>query len=202
MSNMRKWFGPSREEIWRQLSSEIQAEYLPGTFWKGDKVVVVHREWTITLDTFVVSTGKTTVRFTRLRAPYVNPDNFRFNIYRKSVFTGLGKFLGMEDVTVGFPEFDEDFVIKGNDPKVIALFQNARLRELISAQKRIRFSVKDSEGVFGPVYPENVDTLEFVVRGVIKDVARLKLLFDLFAETLDELCRLGSAYEANPGVKN
>jgi len=31
-------------------------------------------------------------------------------------------------------------------------------------------------------------------------VDRLKQLFDLFAETLDELCRLGSAYEKNPGV--
>jgi hypothetical protein len=39
------------------------------------------------------------------------------------------------------------------------------------------------------------------VVGVIKDVARLKLLYDLFSKTLDELCRMGSAYENDPQVK-
>jgi hypothetical protein len=34
--------------------------------------------------------------------------------------------------------------------------------------------------------------------GVIKDVDRLKSLFDLFAETLDTLCVIGSAYETPP----
>lgn len=41
----------------------------------------------------------------------------------------------------------------------------------------------------------------FLVTGVIKDVERLKRLFELFAETLDELCRMGSAYQHAPEVK-
>ena len=52
----------------------------------------------------------------------------------------------------------------------------------------------------GQNFPLDVDELYFQVGGVIKDVDRLKQLFDLFAETLDELCRMGSAYEKNPGV--
>jgi hypothetical protein len=39
------------------------------------------------------------------------------------------------------------------------------------------------------------------VVGVIKDVERLKALFELFSETLDQLCRIGSAYERAPDVK-
>jgi hypothetical protein len=39
------------------------------------------------------------------------------------------------------------------------------------------------------------------VAGVIKDVERLKHLYDLFGETLDELCRIGSAYQSDPGVR-
>jgi hypothetical protein len=39
------------------------------------------------------------------------------------------------------------------------------------------------------------------VVGLIKDVDRLKHLYDLFAETLDELCRIGSAYQSDPGVQ-
>ena len=50
-----------------------------------------------------------------MRAPYVNPEGFRFTIYRKGIFSELGKLLGMQDIEVGDPEFDEAFIIKGND---------------------------------------------------------------------------------------
>jgi hypothetical protein len=36
------------------------------------------------------------------------------------------------------------------------------------------------------------------VAGVVKDVDRLKLLYELFAETLNHLCHIGSAYEDDP----
>ena len=37
--------------------------------------------------------------------------------------------------------------------------------------------------------------------GVIKDVERLKHLFELFGLVLDQLCEIGSAYGRNPGVQ-
>jgi hypothetical protein len=36
--------------------------------------------------------------------------------------------------------------------------------------------------------------------GIVKDVERLKLLYELFAETLDQLCRIGLANETTPNV--
>ena len=51
--------------------------------------------------TYTVSTGKTTIVFTRMRAPYVNPNSFRFTIYRKGFFSGIGKFFGMQDIEIG-----------------------------------------------------------------------------------------------------
>jgi hypothetical protein len=35
---------------------------------------------------------------------------------------------------------------------------------------------------------------------VIKDVDRLKALFDLFAAVLNQLCRIGAAYKQETGV--
>ncbi len=143
--------------------------------------------------------GKTLV--TRLRAPYVNPERFRFTIYRKSVFSDLGKLLGMQDIEIGDPDFDEAFIIKGNDEsRVRDLFANPKIRQMIQAQPKIRLDVKDSEGWFGPKFPEDVDELHFQVVGVIKDLERLKSLFGLFAAILDQLCRIGSAYKREPGI--
>ena len=195
------WFGPSKDEVWRQLSQEIRAEFVGGGFWKGNKVQAHVGPWTITLDTYTVSDGHSSTTFTRMRAPYVNPEGFRFTIYRKGFFSDLGKFLGMQDIEVGDFEFDEAFIIKGNDEgKLCGLFANPKIRQMIQDQPKIRLEVKDSEGWFGPKFPENVDELHFQVVGVIKDVERLKALFDLFAAVLDQLCRIGSAYKQEPGV--
>jgi hypothetical protein len=206
MTLRQKLFGPSRAEIWKQLSQQIDGTYQPGSFWKGDKVQVQHDGWTVTLDIHhvVVSTGKSTIviPYTRFRAPYVNPANFRFSIYKKSFFSGIAKFMGMQDVEVGHPEFDDRFIIKGKDDgKLRRLFENASLRQTLLNQSEAHVSVKDDEGWFGKNFPADVDELQFVVHGEIKDVARLKGLFEAFAICLDALHEIGEATKTDPGVK-
>jgi hypothetical protein len=89
MGILRELFGPSKEEIWRQLSAETGAHYVEGGVWKGSKVVARHGQWTITLDTITESSGDTSSTYTRMRAPYVNKDGFRFTICRKGFFSDL-----------------------------------------------------------------------------------------------------------------
>jgi hypothetical protein len=203
MSFLAGVFGPGREEVWKQLCGEIGADFVDGGFWKGDKVQAHVKGWTVTLDVYTVSTGHSHVTYTRMRAPFVNRDGFRFRIYRKGLFSGLGKALGMQDIEVGVSsQFDDDFIIQGNDEiKVRSLFSNAEIRRLIQEQPQIRLELKDDEGIFRSRFPEGVDELHFQVLGVIRDVERLKKLFDLFAEVLEEMHRLGFASDEDPGVK-
>jgi hypothetical protein len=71
------WFGPSRDEVWRQLSEEIGAEVVQGGFWKGGSKVQAHfGPWIVTLDTYTVPSGHSHVTVTRIRVPYVNPEGF------------------------------------------------------------------------------------------------------------------------------
>jgi len=202
MSILRQIFGPSKEEMWSQLGREIGAEYQPGGFFKEGKVVLTHREWQITLDTYTVSTGKSHVTFTRIRAPFVNPDGFRFNIYRKGIFSGIARLLGTQDIEIGDAYFDDEFIIQSSSQDLVyRLLSNLEIRQLIQNQPDIHFEVKDDEGWFLNKFPEGVDELYFQTSGVITDVGRLKALFDLFAAVLDQLCRFGSGYETDPGVK-
>ena len=204
MSFFDSLFGPSKDEIWQQFSAATGGQFSEGGFWKGSsRVDARHGDWIVTLDTFTVSTGKSSATYTRMSAPYANPDGFNFNVYRKGIFSDLGKMLGMQDVNVGYPDFDEAFIIKGNDEaKLRRLFANPKIRELISAQPQIRFCVQEIERGFWSraEVPAGVDMLYFQVGGVIKDVERLKQLYELFSETLDELCRIGSAEEKAPGA--
>jgi hypothetical protein len=198
----RGWFGPKRAEVWRQLSETIGGRYVEGGFWKGDRVEASYGEWTITLDTYTVHANNTHITYTRLRAPYVNPGEFRFKIYRRSVFSDIGKFFGMQDVEVGDAAFDRDFIVKTtSEAQVKELLSNPRLREEMAAQPTVTVTVYDDEGLFKRSFPDGVDALSTVVRGVVKDAARLEQLFALHADILDELCRIGAAYETAPDVK-
>ncbi len=194
-------FGTSKDEAWRRLGEEAGADFIDGGFWKGSKLQGHVGPWTVTLDTYTVHTGHAHFTYTRMRAPFVNPEGLRFTVYRRSFFSELGKLLGMQHIEVGDPEFDEAFIIKGTDEtKVRELFADPEVRSLMLAQPHIRLEVKDSEGWFGPAFPVDVDELHFQVHGVIKELDRLKALFDLFAAVLDRLCRIGSAAEREPGV--
>ena len=195
MSFLKALFGPSQKEIWQQLSTEVHGKFHEGGLLTGSAVQARTRDWIITLDTYTSGDGKTNQTFTRLRAPYFNPEGFRFEVYRASIFTGLGKALGMQDIEVGHPRFDEDFVIKSNAPRRVGrLFDNEKIRHLIDAQPRIHLSVKAHEGWLSK-FPAGVDELHFQAAGTIKDLAQLRTLFDLFAEVLRQVCHEGKAYE-------
>jgi hypothetical protein len=202
MGVLREIFGPSKNEVWKQLSEEIRADFVEGGFWKGSKVKGQVKQWIVTLDSYAVSTGKTTIVFTRMRAPYVNKDGLRFKIYRRGLLSNLGKIFGMQDIEVGFSDFDDEFIIQGNNPDQIRrLLASPVIRQLIQAQPSITLEVKDDEGWFGESFPEGVDELHFQVVGIIKEIDRLKALYELFGVVLNDLCRIGSAYEDEPGVK-
>ena len=204
MGILRDLFGPSRDEIWSQFAAAVGGDFQAGGFWKGSRVDAKHGEWTVTLDTYTVSNGKTSTTYTRMRAPYVNPSGFRFKIYRQGVFSTIGKWFGMQDIQVGEPAFDEAFIIQANDEAAVQqLLANDKIRELAAVQPDIFFCVKDDENNFwtGLKFPPDTDELYFQVTGVIRDAERLRLLYELFAATLDELCHLGAAYQSRPAVR-
>ena len=194
----------SKEESWRQLCSEIGADFVKLGFGRGEcKVVARVEQWSITLDTRTFGTSlpqmgaRTVSSNTRMRAPYVNNDGFRFRIHRGGFLDELGKLFGMQDIEVGHSDFDRDFIIKANDQsKARSLFANAKILHLVQTQPSIAFQVKeeqDWDGWDAPSLPDGVEQLHFQDAGVIKDLQRLKSLFELFTETLNHLRHIGSA---------
>lgn len=194
MSFFRELFGPSRDEVWGKLATELEGRHTPGGWFTGSKVEVDVGPWTVTLDTFVVRTGKSSKTYTRLRAPYENPGGFRFNVSPENFLSGIGRFFGMQDLEIGVPEFDADWVVQGTDhARLRNLFADPEIRSLLGAAGGVSFRVRGDEGWFSRRHPEGIDMLELTTRGVVKEEARLKLFFALFAATLDRLVEVGDA---------
>lgn len=194
MSFFRELFGPSRDEVWGKLAAEIDGRHTPGGWFTGSKVEVDVGPWTVTLDTFTVSTGKSSTTYTRLRAPYANPAGFRFNVSPENFLSGIGRFFGMQDLAIGVPEFDAAWVVQGNDEdRVRRLFSDREIRSLLGSAGSVSFRVQNDGGWFSRRHPDGTDMLELTTVGVVKDEARLKLFFALFATTLDRLVEVGGA---------
>lgn len=182
---------------WTQLSREIDAEFVQGAR-HAHKVVAKVKEWTITLDLLEESQGYSSSFKTRIRAPYVNKDGFRFEISPKGFSIGLGKLFGAQHVKVGDPYVDRHFIIKANDEsKVRVLLTNPRIRELL-VRADIYVKAQKLTTPFGVSAPKGSDELYWETDGAIQDVERLKSLFELFEETLNQLVHMGSASEEPP----
>ena len=125
MSKRRSILGPSKDEIWTQIATDIGGEFIEGGFWDNNVVVYKHGEWQIVLDTCTVTTytgGPTmATTYTRMRAPFINKDGLYFKISREGFFSSIGKLFGMRDIEIGDSFFDNQFEIKGNNPEKIKL---------------------------------------------------------------------------------
>ena len=168
-------FRQQRDAAWKRFATEIGAEFIEGGLFRTSKVQAHINDSAVVLDSYSVSSGDSSTTYTRIRAPFQNKDGFQFTLFRTGLVSKIDKALGAQDIEIGDADFDRDFTIQSNnESKVRALFASLSIRQLIQAQRSIRLRLKENE-------------LHFEVQGIIKDLERLKSLFELFREMLGRL---------------
>jgi len=193
MPEARSRFGMVKDAVWGRLEKGLADKLSDPNLLKESRIELNINDWTITLDAYTFN-GKES---SRIRAPFVNNDSFKFKIFRKGFFTSLMKLIGMQDIEVGHPEFDREFIIQGNNPgKVIQLFSSDKLRQFLLEQPSIFIQIKEDEGWFSEKFPKGIDELYLEIKGNITDIEQLQNLFAIFANTLDGACVLDSAYQS------
>jgi hypothetical protein len=86
------------------------------------------------IDTYTVSTGKSSTTYTRGRVRYPLPAGPEFKVYKEGVFSSLGKALGTQDVELGGdPAFDALFMVKCDEPERVRQVWTPRAKELMRA---------------------------------------------------------------------
>jgi hypothetical protein len=106
----------------------------------------------------------------------------------------------MQDIQIGDPSFDADFVIQGNDDeKVRWLLQDPALKDLIRTAIPEEL-IPLGHPAFGSAWfgARYLDQLYFQRRGILTDQNRLKNLFDLFRATLARLAQIDSSSPPMP----
>ena len=185
----------NRREAFQAAAAELDATFVAGKRSSGDEVHLEHGPWTVILDTYVVSTGQTNVTYTRARALYVAKDDFTLSISRRNVFTRIAELFGFYGLLVGDLEFERKYTVKSsNDPRGRSFMTDRRLQELIMVQPSLRLEIRRLSWGMRRKRGDGVRAVAVQTTGVIKDPDRLVNYVLLVAATLDQLMRIGGAF--------
>jgi len=102
--------------IFDEAAERAGGRFAPGDYGFFKNVspsVTIHRDGaTIVVDTYVVSSGKSSTTYSRIEAPFALGRGPRLHIRRESALHSIGKAFGMQDLQIDDAIFDELFVIK------------------------------------------------------------------------------------------
>ena len=115
--------GKNEDEVWEKIKKELVAN--PDLL--DYRVTIKQQKRKILLDIDIDLGGgfESGYSTTTLLALLQNEQDFRFAIHKEDFFDEVGKFFGMQDVEIGYPEFDKKLIIKTNDKaKVKAVFSD------------------------------------------------------------------------------
>lgn len=177
-------------DIWQQVAADLENIHFPFTYGAN----IQHNEFSVMLniesdavggyEPAIPVTGFTTpisIQFTSLSARINESRDFRFAIHDQGFIDKLGKFFGMEDVLLGYPEFDKKLIVKTNDPE--------RCKNVFAGQEiRNVFQSLSGFNLHIAFYEEgNYAALELNIESAITDIAELKQIYTAFVQVMEAL---------------
>lgn len=121
---------------------------------------------------------------TNIKSMLLAEPTFRFAIQDEDWLDEIGKFFGMEDVEIGYADFDEKLVIKTDDKQAIrSFFENQEYRAVFESLKN--FSLSITHHLDGNYLSQPF--LELEVEDALATVESLKPVFYGFCEILKQI---------------
>lgn len=185
-------------DAWKILADDVGGNYIESKVLKIPQVELIYKCFKLHLDTYTVSTGQSTITYTRLRAIFINKPEFTFKAYKEGFFAKIGKALGMADIEIGDTLIDNKLIIKSNDESIaIQLLSKDEIKEKLLGVKNVNLNIPRK------AYKNNShmnieSTLTQTNTGIIKDIKMLKSWYYLFMVLIDGLIDLGITEDTEP----
>ncbi|MCP4521909.1 MAG: hypothetical protein GY827_09520 [Cytophagales bacterium] len=201
MSFLKKIFGPSQKEVWMEVAKSVGGDFVEGSGLADPHTIIVkHHNWEIVVDHYAERDHE----YIRVRIPVVNTSNILLMIYEESFLSSIGKVLGAQDILIGNKQFDDKFMIKGNNTELITqLFSNEYLRESIVSTEKFSLVIGDEKKRKGmeKSFPVGVSEIRFEESiTTLKDPIKLKSLIELSYLLLDTLVEIEAISSKDAGI--
>ncbi len=131
------------------------------------------------------------ISITTFSTPLRQPVSLRFNMHEQDFLNEIGKVLGMEDIKLGYPDFDAAFIIQTNQPETLkSLFADESTRELLLQypKAKLKLSAEDESSA------AEAQRLTFTIDEGIVDVARLRAIYHLLRSLVQRITEVHSAF--------
>lgn len=175
MTTIKQITGNTTDEIWQQVTADLSGddiyEYNVLLVQGATKV-----ELTIDIDLGGgFESGSAYVSFT---APVVPAHDFRFALHHQGLIDSAGKFFGMEDVVIGYPEFDDAMIIKTDDrDRTHKIFSDVNIRKTFQSLRLFTLHLTHHHV---SEEKQKQPLLELIIDEDITDPAVLRNLYEAF----------------------
>ncbi len=180
MESFKTFTGNTADEIWQQLTVDINSN--AEVFEYYALINQANHKIKLAIDIDLGGGFEGGMATTTFIAALPDHHDFRFALHEDDFIDDIGKFFGMQDVEIGYPEFDRRLVIKTNDEtRTKSLFEDSKVRAVFERMENFDFGIRhhtandsDIEQYF----------LELNIEDGITDPGELRLIYDAFFTVL------------------
>ena len=131
MAATKQYSGKTTDDIWQQVSADLSGQEV---YEYNVLLVQDGRQVELEIDIDLGGGFEGGYSFTSFKAPVTSERDFRFALHHKGLIDTVGKFFGMEDVVIGYPDFDETLIIKTSDrERTRRIFTDVNVREIFQS---------------------------------------------------------------------
>ncbi len=127
------------EKFAQQVNGQIQTNSTSGRNRKSaypNDIAFLHEGREALLEIIVEGSGDTRRTFTQLSFAWTKPTDFTCQVSSPLTFAIIGQLIGLQDIPLGWPEFDESFRVKGKNHYQIAEILTADIQaELLELRR-------------------------------------------------------------------
>ena len=168
------------DEAWAKIASDLGLQELVMEY--NTIIDMQHKKVLLQIDIDPGGGFESGYQTTRFSSHLEDAADFKFALHHQGFIDEIGKFLGMQDVTIGFPEFDKRVIVKTNDDKkVISILQDESVRNVLQDLSNFNFHIT-THHVDDSKIPDKF--LELNIEEGITDPVILRKIFDAFCSVL------------------
>lgn len=114
----------------------------------------------------VTGEGDPPATFAQLSARVPGSTGLKLRIYRNYLYPQFGRVVGIQDLVIGDPHFDRNFIVKSNDPHYARLWLGSSARDAMLAAPDYCFEIDNERGVATSHLADDPVQLEAALRAV------------------------------------
>ncbi|MBC7914390.1 MAG: hypothetical protein H7Y07_09735 [Pyrinomonadaceae bacterium] len=175
--------GNSQEEIWKNIESDFSQN---SDLFEYDAIIDQHgRKINLTIDIDLGGGFEGGYAFTSFITELETLDSFQFALHHQDFMDEIGKFFGMEDVELGYPEFDKNVVVKTNDiNRLQDILSDQHIREILQNIPEFNFHIIRHTSDYTLV---EAAFLELRIEDGITETRQLRDIYNVFVSVMEKV---------------